>query len=60
MLERRNTRRRRVLAEGGDQLARNGAGFAVSDEPPVELDGGDDFGGGAGEEDLIGVVACNG
>ncbi len=49
MLKRRNARRRGVLAEGGDQLTRDRAGLAVADEPSVELDGGDDFGGGSGE-----------
>ena len=50
------------FAEGGDDLGGDGAGFAVTDEAAVELDGGDDLGGGAGEEAFVGgeeVVASH-
>jgi len=36
-----------MLPEGGDELARDRAGFAVADVPTVKVDGGDDLGGRA-------------
>ena len=45
-----------MFTKGGNQVARDGAGLAVAYRASVKLHGGDDFGGGSGEEYLVGVV----